>query len=99
MEAEAGDKKRGWTRGGQTPQGMTGTRAKVDEGKGGGRTFMITPVDAGTWRGVQRRAAEAGGWRVREASRWAAICAGRGGGERVQNIVDFDNELLHMGGQ
>ena len=33
---------------------------------------------------VQRQAAKAGGWRVQETSMRAAICAVRGGGERVQ---------------
>ena len=39
--------------------------------------------DAGTRRGAQVQAAEAGGRRVQATSRWAVLCTGRGGGERV----------------
>ena len=44
--------------------------------------------DAGTWRGTQIQAAEAGGWRVGTKSKWMAFWAGRGGGERVQDRGD-----------
>ena len=42
-----------------------------------------TAADAGTRRGLQRQAADAGGWKVWETSRYMAIRAGRGGGEQV----------------
>ena len=42
-------------------------------------------ADAGTRRGTQGRAEEAGGWRVWATSRWAELCAGIGGGEQVKN--------------
>ena len=44
--------------------------------------------EAGTRYGAQRREAEAGGWSVWVTSRWTALYAGRGGGERVQEIGD-----------
>ena len=52
--------------------------------KGGGAQSRDTAADAGTRREVQRRAVEAGGWRVRMTFRWTAFRAERGGGERVQ---------------
>ena len=52
--------------------------------RGGGAQSRDTAVDAGMRCGAQRRATEAGGWRVRATSSWAALRAGRGGGERVQ---------------
>ena len=51
---------------------------------GGGTQSWETAIDVGTRRRDQRRAAEADGWQVRAASKWAALCARRGGGEREQ---------------
>ena len=39
-----------------------------------------------TWGRAKRRAAKAGGWRVRSMSRWKLICDGRGGEEGVIEI-------------
>ena len=64
---------------------MIGTWEKACGVKGGGKQSWNTAADAGTWRGAQRRAAEAGWWRVRVVSMWTALCNGRGGGERVQD--------------
>ena len=45
-----------------------------------------TTAEAGPRRGAQRRAAEAGGWRGREKSRWTMHTSGGGGGERMLYI-------------
>ena len=50
--------------------------------------------DAGTWRGAQSRAAEAGGWRVCTSSRWTEFCARRGSGERVQHIEVMQQQTV-----
>ena len=44
-------------------------------------------ADTGTWRGVQRQAAEAGRWWEWEKASWTALRARRGGGERVYRYV------------
>ena len=64
-------------------------RANRDLGAGRGQqrgkqTGTGMAADAGTWRVMQGKAAEAGGRRVWEESRWAALCTGRGGEERVK---------------
>ena len=41
--------------------------------KMGEHTGMGMTIDAGMRRGVQRRAAEDGGWRLRVVPRWAAL--------------------------
>ena len=43
-----------------------------------------TSAEAGTRRGRQKRATEAGGWQVGKKSRWKIIHARRGCGERVR---------------
>ena len=55
-----------------------------------------TAADAGTRRGAQGRTAEAGGWQMQAATRWEALCTGRGGWEQVKLEV-FDYEHLRMG--
>ena len=40
-------------------------------------------AEVGTWRGAQRQATEAVGWRVWADSRWTMYHVRRGGGERV----------------
>ena len=52
--------------------------------KGGVALSQETAADAGTWRGDQGQAAEAGGWQVWATYRWEALCTGRGGGELVK---------------
>ena len=46
---------------------------------------------------VQRRVAEAGGRRVQAMSRWLALCAGIGGGERVQERGDMETNATDGG--
>ena len=94
-EDEEATQRHGGTRDGRTPPRPTGTWVQAEGGKGGERTGTGTAEDAGTRRGAQGRAAEAGGWQVRETPRWAALCTGRGGGERVKRD-DFDEERLRM---
>ena len=53
----------------------------------GRRTGAGTAADAGTRRGAQGRAAEAGWFQVKGAPRWAALCTGRGVGERVKQYA------------
>ena len=65
-----------------TPQGPTGTWYQ-DDGGNGGRTDVGMAADADMWLREQRRAAEAGGWRVWSPSRWTMLRSKRGGGERV----------------
>ena len=50
------------------------------ESKGGGAQSRYTAEDAGMRHGAQRRAAEAGGWRVRVKYRWSALISSRVGG-------------------
>ena len=71
------------------PRRANPPRADRDLGAGRGRkrgeqTGTGKAADAGTWRGSQGRAAEAGGRQVRVMSRWVAFRAGGGGGERVK---------------
>ena len=84
MEGEAGKQRRGGTRDGKTPQGLTGTWMQAKGGKRGSAPSWEMSADAGIRRRAQGRAAEAGGWRVRETSMWAARCTGRGGGDWVK---------------
>ena len=63
--------------------------AKRDLGAGQGRQMrkrigMGIAADAGMRLGVQARAAEDGGWRVRATPRWAALHNKRGGRARVK---------------
>ena len=69
---------------------MKGTweQAKDSKGGGGGGTVTGHGAESGTWCWAQRHEAEDGGWWVRVTSRWKALCAGRGGEERVQEIGD-----------
>ena len=67
-----------------------------DEGGKRGGTGTGTALDAGTQRGVQGLAAEVGEWQVMLTPRWAALCTGRGGGERVKQ-EGFDEKWLWMG--
>ena len=53
---------------------------KAEGSKGGSDPARETTEDAGTRRGVQGQAAEAGGWWVRATSRLAVLCTGIGGG-------------------
>ena len=55
-------------------------------------------ADASMRRGVQRRAVEAGRRQVRVTSRWTALRAGRGGGERVQEKGDKTSNATKGGG-
>ena len=84
-EGEAGTQRRRGDRGGQTPQGLTGTWVQADEGKGGGVPSRETAVDTGTLCGAQGQAEEAGKWWVHATYRWATLCTGRVGGEWVKN--------------
>ena len=95
-EGEAGTQRRRGTCYRQTPQGLTGTWVQAEGDKGGGGTGVGTAVDAGMRRGVQGKMAEAGVWQMGAATRWAALCTGRGGGERVKQEV-FDEEWLRLG--
>ena len=63
-EGEAGAQRRGWNRVSQNYQGYTEIWAQHKDGKGGGLTFTGMSADTVTRRGAQRRATEAGGWRV-----------------------------------
>ena len=72
------------------PQRANSPGADRDLGAGWGRQrgramSQETGADAGTRRGSQRWAAEAGGWWVRATSRWADLRTERWGWERVKN--------------
>ena len=84
MEGESGAQRHGGIRDRQTPQGTTETWVQANVGKGRITPSQETEAEVGTRRGAQRRAVEAGGWRVRAMSRWTALCTGRGGGGRVK---------------
>ena len=57
-------------------------------------------VDAVTRCGAQGRAAESGRCRVRATSRWAALCTGRGGGEKVKSgRASTMNGYIWVGGR
>ena len=61
-EVEAGPQRRGGTSNGKNSQVLTGTWDQAESGKGGeGSQSQEMATDAGTWRGAQRQAAEAGG--------------------------------------
>ena len=83
-EGEAGEQRCGGTRDKQTPQELTGTWEQAEGRKGGSTQSQDTAADVGTRSELQRRAAEAGGWRVWATFRWTALCARRRGGDRVQ---------------
>ena len=61
--------------------------------KRGDEQTRETVEDTCTRRGAQRRAAETGGQRVWEKSRWATYHKGRGGGERVLHIERGDKKM------
>ena len=95
-EEETGTQRCGWTCNRKTPQGLTKTLVQDEGSKGGSAPAQGTAADAGTRRRAQGRAAEAGRWRVRAATRWAELCTGRRGGERVKR-EGFNDERLWMG--
>ena len=68
-DGEAGTQRRGGARDGRNPHGLTGTWVQVEGGKVGSALARETAEDAGTQRGSQGRAADAGRWRVRETPR------------------------------
>ena len=84
-EGKAGTQRRGGTRNGQTPPRLTGTWVQAEGVKGGSTSSQETVADAGTWRGVHGRAAEAGGCWVQVTVKWKAICIRRVSGERLKN--------------
>ena len=55
--------------------------------KRGGYTVTVTAAVLGMRHRSQGRVAEGGGWRVWVTSSWAALCAGRGGGDWVQTEI------------
>ena len=69
---------------GEHPQGLTGTWEQAKGSKGGGSkswdTYQRQAYSAGL-RDKRRRLE-----RVWVMSKWTALCAGRGGGEWVQDI-------------
>ena len=72
---------------GPTVHDPPGTERDLGTGQGwqgGGERMRDTATEAGTQRGAQRRAAEAGGWRVETKYRWTTYHSGRGCGERVR---------------
>ena len=83
-EYKAGTQRHGETCDRQTPQGTTGTWVQVDDSKRREQTGTGTAADTGMRSGERGQAAEASGRRVRSVTRWAALCTGRGGGERVK---------------
>ena len=68
----------------ENPQGLTGTWYKPKGRKGAVIQSWDMAEHAGTCHRVQRRATEAGVWRLQVASRWMALRARIVGGERVQ---------------
>ena len=75
---QAGKQRHRRTCDGQNPQGTTGTWVQAESGKRGRAPERKTTADAGKRRGLQGRAVEAGGWRVRVAPRLAALHTRRG---------------------
>ena len=94
-EGKAGKHRHGGTCDGLNPQGLTGTWVQADGNKRGSALAWEKVADAGTRNGAQGQAAEADGWRVRVTPRWAALCTGRGGGERVKR-EGFSDERISM---
>ena len=70
---------------GEPPRVLQGPGRRPRAGKGGSAHSRDTAADTVMRSGAQRRAAEAGWWRVRATSGWTALCAGKGDGERVQD--------------
>ena len=71
------------TNGRRTPRNQQGSRNMLRAARGDDQSWH-TAAKADTRRSAQRRAAEAGRWRVGKNSRWEMIHAGRGCGEWVR---------------
>ena len=82
----------------ENPNGLKGTWEQAKGSIRGGGTVTGHGTEEGMLCRAQRHEAKDGGWWVWVTSRWTALCDGRGGGERVQDIGDTRTNSTDGGG-
>ena len=101
MEYQKGRERRGnkgdrGNNNGCNPQGLTGTWAKAEGNKGGGKRSRDVTAESGMWHAAQRQAAKAGKWWVWVKSRWTTYHAGKGGGGLALNREMIQRQRILM---